>query len=143
MLQCVEVCGSVLQRVAACAWVSLVCLQPTVSTGVLRCVAARCSVLPRVAARCRVSPRVAACCRVSPRVAACCSVLQRVALRCSMCLGVASVSAPHGLYRGTFAQVGLLPNVPYKPPNELFLKSTEPIIEDSYKPNNAESRLYL
>jgi len=133
VLQCVEVCGSVLQRVAACAWVSLVCLQPTVSTGVLRCVAARCSVLPRVAA----------CCRVSQRAAACCSVLQRVAMRCSMCLGVTSVSAPHGLYRVRFAKVGLLPNVPYKPPNELFLKSTEPIIEDSYKPNNAESRLYL
>jgi len=69
VLQCVAVCYSVLQRVAACC-------------SVLQCVAVCCSVLQRVAACCSVFQCVAVC-SVLQCVAGCCIVLQCVAVRCS------------------------------------------------------------
>jgi len=71
VLQCVAVCCSVLQCVAACYSV----LQPDLFgsfTNALQRVTVHCSVLQRVAAlQC-----VEACCSVLQRVAACCSVLK-------------------------------------------------------------------
>ena len=68
MVQCVAVCGSVLQ----CVSVSLRCFRSWESAfpwaGVLQCVAECCSVL-----QC-----VAVCCDLWQRVAACCIVLQCV-----------------------------------------------------------------
>jgi len=51
-LGCVEVCGNVLQRVAACC--SLIGTDTATSSAIRRCAAARCSALQRVAVCCSV-----------------------------------------------------------------------------------------
>jgi len=81
MLQCVAVCCSVLQCVAAPLVKALTTVHvfarlPVVCCGVLQRVAVCCSVLQCVAVCYSVLQCVAVCCSVLQCVAACCSVLR-------------------------------------------------------------------
>jgi len=91
VLQCVAVCGSVMQCFTVCCNV----LQSVAVCGsVLQCVTVCCSVLQRVAVCCSLLQYVVSCVCVT----VCCSVLQCIVICCGVSKYVADVDVWHSYY---------------------------------------------
>jgi len=136
VMQCIAVCGSVLQFVALVATtpktrtraprlsrrislipgVSVAECCPVVCCSVLQCVAVCCSVLQCVAVCCRVVQCVAVCCCVL-LCAVCCSALQYVAVYYSVSRCVAACCSVLQCRAAT-----LKPHVPDNPPSTSALR---------------------